>query len=148
MLTEMKAQVETERYPVDVNYTLTVEAMVALGKYELANPDVARLFSVRPTYHPHQELRLFGFSRSIKADTATEQFEGRGFRMGTFEELLAFGASYPDIQRTRRIIALGSISHNGLIVGLSGSSDIRHLFLSEVDGWWPPGTYFLGVQSS
>lgn len=99
-------------YPVAVDYGKTVEEMVSAGHYDRKNDDInSRNFPVKGEGTKgtiNVNLELVHFNKSVRSKDVLAHLEANGMRPATVEELLAFGATYPEIQREFPIICLGS----------------------------------------
>jgi hypothetical protein len=104
-----------------VDYSKTLEQMLELGKYNpaiVARAINSQVFPVDPNLVGGVHTLVPKIRRlSTDADllTAIAEFAGKGLRVATHEELLAFGATYPEVVRIGGpIIALGSKgTHDG-----------------------------------
>lgn len=133
-----------------VNYELTVEEAVRLGRYNHANLNITSahfsLISNEQGLGKRQvEITLFRFGKWLSTEQAIAELDKLGYRPATARELLALGAQHPNLQRTKDIVALGSIwtrpSDNRFVVYLWGPAGDRwaDLYLCEGDwfgGWW------------
>lgn len=104
---------------ITVDYSLTVEKLVAAGHYETVHtlcPDYPSIVSsdrsgelavivhFNSTSYSGEMSDCIIFSREVVAE-----LNRTGLRPGNFRELLAVGAQYPDLQREFSIVALGSM---------------------------------------
>lgn len=133
-----------------VDYGMTLEQMIAAGKYDWSNSDItAKRFPLTGTGKVAFEPKLFHFDRSISSEDAIKEMEKEGFRPAKIEELLAYGALLPEEQRKYPIIALGSVAE---IDGSRGVACLhrvgseRSLGLRWFDGDWDGCYRFLGVR--
>lgn len=95
---------------VTVDYALSLAAMIAAGKYDWANEDIAqRNFPLRGEGKVEVGLRLVHLDREMSTEAVLAELDQRGLRPATLAELLAFGAKYPEEQRKYPIVALGSV---------------------------------------
>ena len=106
-----------EEFEIVVDFTMTLEQMVAAGKYDWKNDDIiAKQFSVAGDGRIECEARLFHFERSIAAEdperAIREAVPVGQWEPAKIEHLLAFGARYPDEQRKNPIVCLGSVSNS------------------------------------
>lgn len=123
-----------------VDYSLSLEAMIALGKYDWKNVGItAERFPIKGNGKHERTAQLIHFNRIISTDDTEKELDKMGLRSGTIEELLAFGATFPEMQRRFSIIALGSVAgirgnRNVAFLGRDGSE--RDLDLRwPVSGW-------------
>ena len=151
------------RYDVEVDYDLSSEETIRAGKYdnvcegatvENYPPAIERTGKARIVV----ELLRFANpnldSRSYK--TVLAEYEKMGLRKIELRELLAFGATYPQVQRYYSVVAVGLLRENGgwshglTNVLLSGDSGkINYLYRSLTEGWTEGRLYndiFVGKQ--
>ena len=105
----------SEPIVLSVDYSQSLEQMIAEGNYDWKNSDItAKRFPVVGNGIEQFEAKLFHFDRNtvsqdnvdaIKADDPANPWEP-----GKIEHLLAFGAKYPEEQRKYPVIALGSVA--------------------------------------
>ena len=96
-------------YPVTVDYRKTVKEMVLAGRYDWKNDDInSENFPVSGEWAVSVNLELVHINKSVDSEGVLDYLEENGMRPATVEELLAFGATYPEIQREFPIICLGS----------------------------------------
>ena len=153
----MTATTETKPTPtiaLRVNYGLTLEQMIAAGKYDWGCDDItAKRFSIEGVGTGEFEAKLFHFDRYIPSDHAKSLIEEAGYEPAKIEHLLAFGAAYPDEQWKYPIVALGSV---GEIAGfgfrfvpcLCGFRFRRDLSMDWWSGGWDSNCRFLVVRRS
>jgi len=97
-------------YAVLVDFGLSLEELVKLGKYDWSNPDITSAhFPTRRKGKVETEIEFFHFDRNISSEEAIREMDKAGYRPAEAHELLAFGAKYPDVQREFPIAALGSV---------------------------------------
>ncbi|MBI2484128.1 hypothetical protein HYV71_03010, partial [Candidatus Uhrbacteria bacterium] len=97
------------------------------------------------------EVVLAHFNRYISSEKVIDILAKLGYRPGTFEELVAFGADHPEIQRQFPIVALGtvvSVDGERGVPGLWDGSGGRFLGLGRFGGGWPSDYRFLAVSMS
>jgi hypothetical protein len=99
---------EITTYPVTVVYGRNVEDAIAAGKYDRVNKYAIRDSFRSATHNVDMDMILTGFVEGITSIEAIRELTRRNLRPATFIEVLAFGESYPDVQRSSPIIALGS----------------------------------------
>ena len=106
----VKAELKTRtRFPVTVDYTKPLDAMITAGNYDYRNDNITtENFPVTGNGTVECEVILVHFDRSIKSEAAITEMEQLDLRPATLTELLAFGETYPEIQREFPIICLGS----------------------------------------
>ena len=88
--------------------------------------------------------------RDASTDEVLAEMDRHGLRPALYEELLAFGAKYPDEQRQFPIIALGSVwrDFNGdlCVAYLNRNDSERGLGLDWISDRWGGGCRFLAVR--
>lgn len=145
-------------YPIVVNYDLSLQEMIAAGRYgRIYQPDVINSIAPSGNQGIHEvELILVHFNQRLYSEEVLLLLKERGLRPATFEELLAFGATYPNEQKRFRIAALGSPVW-GTFNGFGGRYDPylgtigNTRFLAAI--WtsfsrWDPETRFAAVVNS
>ncbi len=92
-----------------VDYGKKVKEMVAAGHYDWPNSDINDTnFPQSGTGVDTVNPELVHLNKDASSEDALAHMEANGLRPATLAELLAFGATYPEIQRQFPIIALGS----------------------------------------
>jgi len=127
-------------YQVTVDYSETLEEMIAAGRYDTRNNNIsAEHFPVQGTGKVDVELHLVHLGRDASTDAVLAELDRRGLRPARIEELLALGAKHPNLQKEFPIVALGSVWRGwfGLrsVAYLEGWRGGRRLGL----GWGGPG---------
>lgn len=129
-----------ETFTFTVDYSLSLPEMIAAGCYDWTDSDInAANFPLSLPKGQGEgsietEGELFHFNRNIDFDEAIREMKKDGYRPATIEELLAFGAKYPELQREFPIIAARSVwrcSHgnrNVAYLGRSGAERVLSLF--------------------
>lgn len=109
-IAEFVKQAKKIIYTILVDYAVSIEEMVRLGKYDWANSDITTgHFPTKRVGKAEMEVELIHFNRSISSEEALKEMDKMGYRAAEAHELLAFGAKYPDVQREFPIVALGSV---------------------------------------
>jgi len=97
-------------FKILVDFRKTLQEAIQAGKYDWVNSDITQdHFPVQGGVQKEVEAVLFHFNRIVTSDQAISEMEKQGFRPATIEELLALGASYPELQKQFPILALGSV---------------------------------------
>ncbi len=141
MVSELrKPRVGTQEFSVTVDYSQTLEEMIAAGHYDWKNSDINQdNFPVRGEGKKEVEVTLVHFNRLVESDEAIREMEAKGYRPATIEELLALGKEQPDLQRSFPIIALvyfGYVNDERRVPCLRKFGSKRHLYLGWfVDRW-------------
>jgi hypothetical protein len=132
-----------------VDYSMTLPQMIAAGRYDWQNDDITPArFPVNGEGQKELNGQLVHFNRNMGSDDVKKELDAKGLRPATHEELLAFGATYPEMQRQFPIVALGSFAEIGGgrdVVCLDGDGSGRGLGLVWLGGGWGPGCRFLAV---
>ena len=90
-------------YTVSVDYGKTVEEMVASGRYDWSNGNItSKNFPVNGTGVVTVALELVHLNKAASSGAVLAHLKDNG----TLAELLAFGATYPEIQREFPIVCL------------------------------------------
>ncbi|MEK7630468.1 MAG: hypothetical protein AAB417_00335 [Patescibacteria group bacterium] len=88
---------------------MTLKQMIAVGKYDWSNPDITpERFPINGGGIVESVAEAIHFNHNISSDDAEAKLDRTGLRPGRIEELLTFGATFPDMQRKFPIVALGS----------------------------------------
>jgi hypothetical protein len=125
-----------ESTTLSVDYSRSLEAMIAAGNYDWTNSDItAKRFLVAGSGIEQFEIKLFHFDRPMSSETAVETIKAAGWEPGQIEHLLAFGEKYPQEQRKYPIIALGSV------VEVDGRHYVPYLYRDDARrslrlNWW------------
>lgn len=140
-------------YPITVNYDLSLSEMIKAGHYDWVNQHItSEHFPVNGTDIKEvvTELVHFNhFNRYMEFKDMLRELEELGLRPATIEELLAFGAKYPKLQRQFFIVALGSVWRplDGRSVPyLWGHSSERYLDLRWFGNSWSTYCRFLAIR--
>ena len=141
---------DSNLYSITVNYSLSLEEMVAAGRYDWKNNDItAKHFSVKGEGVVDVDIELVHFDRVMDSSDEVIRELNVGLRPAKIEELLAFGAKYPDVQRQFPIVALGSVWQHlddRHVPFLWGYSDERYLYLDWFGDRWRGNFRFLAVR--
>ncbi len=168
---------EAGNYTVTIDWSRSLEQMIAAGRYDYANEDInQKNFLLRPPASedgsersdcggshltPGQvsgdgetELELVHLGPNLATEQVLAELDRRGLRPATLPELLAFGEAYPDVQWEFPVAAPGSswTRPDGLrLVPCLGSySGVRylHLYWGAPDARWSDDCRFLAVRKS
>lgn len=150
---------EPEHFTVTVDYGMSLADMKAAGRYDRAIEGITEeRFPMKGTGKVERTVELVRFNRSVTSQEAVKALERHGFRPATIEELLAFGAKYPDPDPFLRrmlsgltIIALGSslrMKESRDVPFLHYNYDGRSLRSGYWDDEWYGGDQFLAVRLS
>jgi hypothetical protein len=119
-----------------IDYSMTLADMIEAGRYDWKSDNITE------KHFPHSEMgkvrwqrdvQLIHFNRIISSDDVEKELDKMGLRPGMIEELLAFGATFPETQRKFPVVALGSVAETDggrLVTGLGMGGSGRRLYLS------------------
>jgi hypothetical protein len=139
---------ETEARTVTVDYRQTLEQMIAAGGYDHVNRHITQSsFPVAPGGDAERELTLVHIGRVVSTDELMHELEDLAVRSGRIEELLAFGAAYPQAQRQYPIVAVGALDEYHRRPFLWGSPRVRHHDLRFDEKIWGGNIRFLTVET-
>ena len=97
-------------FSISVNYDLSVESLVAQGKYDWKSSYItSKNFSTTRKGEATLNLELVPLNQVLTSEEVIAELKKQGLRPAELHELLAFGAKYPDEQRKYPIVALGSV---------------------------------------
>lgn len=95
---------------VTMDLTRTMAQLIADGKYNWVNPDIAKHFSIQPNEGSRPtELHLLWYNKVMTSDQVLADMDRQGLRPATFLELLWLGIQHPLLQPDFPIIALGTV---------------------------------------
>lgn len=139
---------ETEAHTVTIDYRQTLDQMIAAGGYDHVNRHISgSSFPVADGDVADRELTLVCLARVASTDEVLYQLDDLAVRSGRIEELLAFGATYPQAQRQFPIVALGELDEYRRRPFLWGSPRVRHLDLRFDEKIWGGNIRFLTVRN-
>ena len=98
----------SQRHPVVVDYDLPLAKMIAAGKYERLDGDITIGYVVKKRGKENVDIIVKRFGDRISTEDAIKAFDTLGLRPASLEELLAFGAKYPEAPCNYSFLALGS----------------------------------------
>jgi len=134
----------TGAYRVCIAPDQTIEKLLETGHYEFISPYMRELQFPRADYRVSRdevhEIELVYFGHDISTDDALKELDKRGLRPANAVELLAFGASFPDVQREFPVVALGQVfpyphgSRN--VVALGSLGEPRCVFVWPAHDWY------------
>ena len=125
-----------EQLSLSVDFSRSLEAMIAAGHYDWKNDDItAKRFPVVGKGVEQFEAKVFHFDRAMSSEAVVEAIKADGWELGKIEHLLAFGEKYPEEQRKYPIIALGSVA------GVGGDRSVPYLSRDDAERsldlyWW------------
>ncbi len=150
-LTQQAKKAIAQTFPVTVDYNLTIEEMVAAGKYDWSNSAISsKHFPSGGKGTSQVQIELVHFNRTMESDEVLRELDKQGLRPATLPELLAFGATYPEKQREFPVVALGSVwrSLDGdrNVAYLCGGDSGRGLHLDWLGVGWRADYRFAAVR--
>jgi hypothetical protein len=108
-IAEFVKRVKKIVYVISMDYAMSIEELVRLGKYDWINENItAKHFPTKRTGKAGIKIELVRFDRTISSEEALKEIDEMGYRAAEACELLTFGRYYPDVQREFPIVALGS----------------------------------------
>jgi hypothetical protein len=141
------ASTETEARTVTIDYQQTLGQMIAAGGYDQVNRHITQSsFPVAGGDTADRELTLVHLGHVASTDEVLRQLDELAVRSGRIEELLAFGAAYPEAQRQFPIVAVGALDEYRRRPFLWGSARVRHLDLRFDEKIWGGSIRFLTVE--
>jgi len=96
-------------FPVTVDYGKSLDEMIKAGGYDWTNDNItAERFPVKGEGAVERKLVFVHLDRDATTDEVLSEMKRRGLKPAAIEDLMAFGAKYPDEQREFPIIGLAS----------------------------------------
>ena len=141
--------VTIDTYTVAIDDQQPLTQMIAAGAYDDVNRQIIEAsFPLQRGGLAARELILVHLGSAASTDIVVRELDDLGVRSGRIEELLAFGATYPQAQRHFPIVALGAIETSyRRRPFLWGSSRVRQLDLRFDETIWSGSIRFLTVRS-
>jgi len=138
-------------YPVTVDYSKTIEEMVAAGGYNYANPDITtKNFPPKGKGIVEVQIQLVHFNRVMSSDAVLEELDKMGLKPVMPMEISALGAKYPDLQRQFPIAGLGQVwqvpNGNRNVLCLESDDRKRNLNLNWLENDWNENWRFAAVR--
>lgn len=96
---------EEETYYLEIDPKENPKELILKGNYDWQNDDINDKFSFNKEYRVTAKI----FDYEGNTDEAIQTMRSEGFQPATAFELLAFGATYPEVQRKFPIMALGTV---------------------------------------
>jgi hypothetical protein len=147
--------IEDGRYQITVDYSRTLEEMIAAGKYDWVHPDITSsnfpIDQSKSGSTENLEAVIVHLDKYVKdTEIVLKLMDKNGLRPATLPELLALGEQYPEFQRKYWIYALGSRwqnsnGHRGVVV-LLGDLAYRGPDLDSRQCWWFRSSRFLAFR--
>jgi len=141
----------TGPFRIFMDYDIPFSQRIAAACFDWVNPGFEKC--TFPSAGRGRSAHVLGFVSfpdymdTVRVLKAIESANGP--RPATPEVLLAFSEANPDVQRSCRIVAIGTemdVNGEKLFPGLWGSTSGRTLQLHRVSDDWPPKTRFLIIE--
>ncbi len=140
-----------DSFPITIDYTQSLAEMIKSGKYDWSNSDITeKRFPVKGESQVELSGELVHLNRYLSSEEVIKEIERRAMRPAKIEELLGFGAKYPEEQRKYPIIALGSVAEVGgfrYVPFLGRHNSERYLRLTWWGSVWSDFYRFLAVRN-
>jgi hypothetical protein len=141
LMTEAARQ-PREVFQLSVNYDLSIEDAVEAGDYQAVNASfTSKNFPSSQHGQAQLEIILIRFELRMTSENVLNELDKQGLRPAKLPEFLAFGAAYPEVQRSFSVVGLGSecMDRRGYrsVPCLYEASEGRYLDLH----WWDDGWY-------
>lgn len=138
-------------YRVTVDYAKSLKAMIEVGHYDYVDSDITeKHFPVVGSGAVEMDIELIRFNDMISTTEGFRDLYRRGYRGAKTEELLALGASQPDLQRKIRIIApdarRGKLNGEVVCLCLTSNGSRRTVVESDLANSWGIGEYVAVVR--
>lgn len=126
-------------YPITVDYGMTLAEMIAAGRYDSQNSDInTQNFPITGEGQVDRELHLVHPNKVASTEEVLAKLDRLGLRPAKIEELLAFGAKYPNLQKKFPVVTLGSVwqhpsggRHVAYLAGWYGERDLDLLWIGS-----------------
>lgn len=138
-------------YQLSVDYGLTIETAIELGKYDWVNGVFTKeLYPTTYSGSIRKQLRILRTSRDCNTEDVLAQMKRRHAMPASLFELLAFAGMYPEVQREFPVVALGlpSRARHPSVVYITGSESNRGLGCCSPEGNWSWRYHFLEVLTA
>lgn len=140
-------------YPVEIDYSRDVDNLVKANRFDWKNGDVnTKNFPFQHKGKNAVKLELASFDETVTGEEAAKRLQADGYTLEDIGALLTFGLKYPDEQRKRPIVALGSRWQDRVgdvrVPCLAGVGSARSLHLYRFVSVFGPGCRFLVSRKS
>jgi len=112
---EKEFLLDSRDFPIEVDYDLPLEKMIEAGHFDCAFSEWINEKNFRKAKGGKVKVNVKLVSPKFSwfnIEEVLAELEKNNLRPATLEELLAFGATYPEEQKKNQILALGSISQD------------------------------------
>lgn len=131
-------------YNVFTDYSVKLPDRIRVGCYDYVNPGFESCTIVSGGYgSAKRAIWLVELKKLMSLEDAKRSVESQGERPVTLEPFLDLGAAFPDVQRKRRLVELGTdvvVNGTPYFAGLFGSAKQRILQLHRLSDEVGPGT--------
>ena len=132
----------SDGFPLSVNYDLSLKQAIDAGDYQGVHDSItSENFPSRRHGETRLEIILVRYDRRMTSEEVLSELDKAGLRPAELPEFLAFGATYPEVQREFSVVGLGSVwrDRKGYrnVPCLYTASEGRYLDLH----WWDDGWY-------
>ncbi len=145
--------VEDSTFLITVPYrgATTIEGLLTAGNYDWENENISdRNFPQERTGGEQIRIELVHLDRDITNKNALAELDSRGLRPANAAELLAFGVTFPKVQRTFPVLALGQTwrdpDGSRCVVALNGHDSRRSADMSGAVSVWDRACRFAGIR--
>ncbi len=99
----------TTNFKIKVDGTKSFQELINKAKFDWVNSDVnEKNFPIKIKTNRKVIVKLFHFNRYVLSQNIIREIKKSGYRLAFIEELIAFAISYPNLQKSFPIVALGS----------------------------------------
>ena len=107
---EEEADKKEASYQVTVDYSQTLAQMVKAGKYDWVSSRITQeYFPLKGKGAVEAKVELVHLDKVVTTKEVLAELDRLNLRPANIEELLAFGAKHPELQKQFPIVALGSV---------------------------------------
>ncbi|MFP4514561.1 MAG: hypothetical protein ACLFNO_00980 [Parcubacteria group bacterium] len=145
-----------KEFKLTVDYSRSLEEMIKVCAFDWIDRDIKEKYFPLPVELLGQKVsvcaKLFHFDRFMSSESVIDKINKTDsrFRPATLAEQLAFAESYPELQKSFPIIALGSAwrvtRSSSRVVAIDFDDHGRELGTSRLEGIWQPFCRFLAVS--
>ncbi|HDQ22661.1 MAG TPA: hypothetical protein ENN28_01655 [Candidatus Uhrbacteria bacterium] len=140
-------------FKVTVDYGMSLAEMIQAGQYDWFNDNITdKRFELKGAGQHEVNLVLVHLDRVATTKEVHEYLKEQGLEPAKIEHLLAFGTTYPEVQREFPVVALGSSFVDGhgdrlypCLAGYGGGRRLN-LGLHDDDGHWDGSCRFLAFR--
>lgn len=137
-------------FPVTVNYDIPIGDAVKTGNYDWVEDELAKISFISVGSGKESLAIILIQNTQISARNMPKELDRQGLRPANIQELLAFGAAYPEKQKEHPIVALGLLGQDseGLHYAayLDGLASQRSLRVTWMDYDWLSTYWYAAVR--